>query len=64
METINTDMRTTEASFNAVQMMREIRDRISLETADMTFAELKAYMQKKLDEHESNDLAHTSHLAK
>jgi hypothetical protein len=64
MEMINTDMRTTEASFNAVQMMREIRDKISLETADMTFAQLKAYMQKRLDEHETNDLTHTSHLAK
>jgi hypothetical protein len=35
--------------FDAVQMMREIRDRISHETQNMTFDELKAYIKRKLD---------------
>ena len=35
-------------SFDSVQMMREIRDKISSETQDMSFEELKAYMQKRL----------------
>ena len=39
-----------EKTFDAVKMMREIRDKISLETQDMTFIELKAYMQAKIQE--------------
>jgi hypothetical protein len=31
-------------------MMRLIRDHVRIETQDMTFEELKAYMQKKLAE--------------
>ena len=34
--------------FDAVQMMREIRDKISAETEHMTFEELKSYMKRKL----------------
>ena len=37
-------------SFDAVLMMREIRDRISQETQNMSFEELKAYINKKLSE--------------
>jgi hypothetical protein len=37
-----------EKTFNAVKMMREIRDKISAETQNMTFEELKAYISKKL----------------
>ena len=32
-------------SFDAVQMMREIRDKISSETANMSFVELKKYIE-------------------
>ena len=39
-----------EKTFDAVKMMREIRDKISLETQNMTFAELKEYMQTKIKE--------------
>jgi hypothetical protein len=35
-----------EKDFDAVKMMREIRDKISLETANMNFEELKNYIQK------------------
>ena len=35
-------------TFDAVQMMREIRDKISLETQNMTFEELKAYIKQRL----------------
>ena len=37
-----------EKVFDAVRMMREIRDKISSETQNMTFEELKVYIQKKL----------------
>jgi len=39
-----------EKSFDAVKMMREIRDKVSSETQNMTFAELKAYIQAKIKE--------------
>ena len=45
METIKKDKR-----FDAVKMMRDIRDKISSETENMTFAELKEYIQKKIKE--------------
>lgn len=43
-------METTkkEKSFDAVKMMRETRDKISAETQNMTFEELKAYIKQKL----------------
>ena len=39
-----------EKSFDAVNMMREIRDKKSLETQNMSFEELKAYIKQKLAE--------------
>ena len=39
-----------EKTYDAVKMMREIRDKISSETQNMTFAQLKAYIQKQLAE--------------
>lgn len=42
-------METTKTkTFDAVKMMREIRDKISAETQNMSFAELKEYIRKKL----------------
>ncbi|MCC6286943.1 MAG: hypothetical protein IT249_03590 [Chitinophagaceae bacterium] len=43
METIN-----KEKTFDAVKMMREIRDKISAETQGMTFEEFKAYIKQQL----------------
>jgi chemotaxis regulatin CheY-phosphate phosphatase CheZ len=37
-----------EKSFDAVKMMREIRDRISSETQNMTFEELKKYIDSRI----------------
>ncbi len=37
-----------EKDFDAVQMMRDIRDRISLEIKDMTYEELRVYIDAKL----------------
>lgn len=37
-----------EKAFDAVKMMREIRDKISAETQDMSFDELKAYLNSHL----------------
>ena len=45
METIKTDK-----TFDAVKMMRDIRDKISSETQNMTFGELKDYIQTKIEE--------------
>ena len=35
-------------AFDAVKMMREIRDKISSETQDMTFEELKKYIDSRI----------------
>jgi hypothetical protein len=47
------EMSEKEKSFDAVKMMREIREKISIETQNMTFEELKAYIQKRLAESRS-----------
>lgn len=39
-----------EKTFDAVKMMREIRDKISSETQSMTFEELKEYIKSKIQE--------------
>ena len=39
-----------EKTFDAVKMMRDTRDKISAETQNMTFAELKVYMKDKMKE--------------
>lgn len=43
-------METTkkEKAFDAAKMMRDIRDKISAETQDMTVDEWKAYIKKQL----------------
>ena len=38
----------TKENFDAVKTMREIRDQISKEIMNMTFAEEKAYLKKLL----------------
>lgn len=38
----------TEKTFDAVKMMRDIRDQISAETQNMNFDELKAYIKSQL----------------
>ncbi len=37
-----------EKTFDAVKMMREIREKISLETQNMTFEELKNYIDSRI----------------
>ena len=37
-----------EKVFDAVKMMREIRDKISAETQNMTFEELKKYIEARI----------------
>lgn len=39
-----------EKTFDAVKMMRDIRDKISQETQNMTYEQLKAYIKAKLTE--------------
>ena len=42
------EMTKKEKAFDAVEMMRDIRDAISAETQNMNFDELKAYIKKQL----------------
>jgi hypothetical protein len=44
------EMSNKVKTFDAVQMMREIRDKISIETQNMSFDELKAYIKQRLAE--------------
>lgn len=48
-------MKTTkkEKQFDDVKMMRDIRDKISSETQNMTIDELKEYIKQKLAENNS-----------
>lgn len=50
MKTNKDDLPTGQAgkTFDAVKMMRDIRDQISVETQDMNFDELKAYIKSQL----------------
>jgi hypothetical protein len=41
-------IKKNEKNFDSVKMMREIRDKISIETLNMTFEELKAYIEKRI----------------
>jgi len=45
-------MKTTnkEKAFDAVKMMREFREKISTDTQNMTFEELKDYIKSKLSQ--------------
>lgn len=49
-----------EKQFDAVKMMRDIRDKISSETQNMTFDELKAYIKKKLTTTKQNLLGNNN----
>lgn len=55
METTKKDLSAqhAEKEFDAVKMMREIRDKTSSETQNMTFEELKAYIKQKLNENKT-----------
>jgi hypothetical protein len=48
-------METTkkEKQFDAVNMMRDIRDKISSDTQHMTFDEFKSYIKQKLDDNKT-----------
>ena len=41
-------MKKSEKSFDAVQMMRQLRDRLSAQCQDMTFEEQKRYIRERL----------------
>jgi hypothetical protein len=45
-------MKTTKKtkSFDAVKMMRDVRDKVSLETQNMSLEELKNYIKTRLSE--------------
>ena len=44
---MKTKTKKTVKTFDAVNSMREIRDKISLEIADMNFEQLKAYFKQQ-----------------
>ena len=41
---------TQQAGVSTIEKLREIRDKISAETQDMTFEQLKAYVEQRLTE--------------
>jgi hypothetical protein len=41
-------MKKSEKSFDAVQLMRQIRDKLSEQFKDMSFEEQKRYLRKRL----------------
>lgn len=43
---MKTKLKKTAKTFDAVKSMREIRDKISLEIADMNFEQLKHYFKQ------------------
>lgn len=45
-----TKTKTSEKTFDAIKVMREIRDKISLEIMNMTYEEERAYLDKLLAE--------------
>ncbi len=47
------DPNKNEKQFDDVKMMRDIRDKISAETQNMTFDELKAYIKQQLTDSKS-----------
>lgn len=56
---METKIKNTESSFDAIKVMREIRDKISLEIMDMSFEEEKAYLNKLLSTEPAKDLSKT-----
>jgi hypothetical protein len=44
---------------NAVKLMRDIRDKISKEIAEMSFEEIQAYFKKRKQRQEANTVVHT-----
>ena len=43
-------IKETEKQFEAVKMMRDIRDMVTSETQNMSFEELKAYLKNQIKE--------------
>ena len=50
------EIKNKTKTFDAVKMMREIRDKISAETQGMTFEQLKKYLAEKLKNSELKPL--------
>jgi len=46
--TMETKTKKTDKKFDAIKVMREIRDKMSLEIMDMTYEEERAYLDKLL----------------
>ena len=44
---------TTIKGFKAVNFMREVRDKISMDTKDMNFEEIKKYLEERRKKHTS-----------
>ncbi len=46
---METNKKVKKENFDAIKLMREIRDKISLEIMNMTYEEERAYLDKLLD---------------
>lgn len=51
---METKIKKTEKKFDAIKVMREIRDKFSLEIMNMTYEEERAYLDKLIAKGESN----------
>lgn len=47
---METKTKKSKKRFDAIKVMREIRDKISLEIIDMTYEEERAYLDKLLEQ--------------
>ncbi len=51
---METKIKKVKKKFDAVKVMREIRDKISLEIMNMTYEEERAYLDKLLQQGQAN----------
>lgn len=50
LQTMETKTKKSKKRFDAIKVMREIREEISLEIMDMTYEEERAYLDKLLEQ--------------
>ena len=51
---METKTKKTKKRFDSIKVMRDIRDKLSLEIMDMTYEEERAYLDKLLDQGKTN----------
>lgn len=54
---MKTETKKVEKKFDAIKMMREIRDKMSLKIMDMTYEEQREYLDKLLNKKKTKTVA-------